>query len=179
MERLSEHYTDNVTWFNEMLGVGRSVDIVSRDYLIGGRRARLWVIDGYGKDGTLERMGAFWLSLTVADMVGLADMQGFIDRFITFSETNISFDRNGIVTNVLLGKTLLLVEGLSGAALMDAKEYPARSVGEPPGLPRRLCGGGGAQYGPAAPPHPGPPPHHGGPQGGSPLPHRHGAVLPG
>ena len=132
MERLSEHYTDNVAWFNETLGVGRSVDIVSRDYLIGGRRARLWVIDGYGKDGTLERMGAFWLSLTAADMVGLADMQGFIDRFITFSETNISFDRNGIVTNVLLGKTLLLVEGLSGAALMDAKEYPARSVGEPP-----------------------------------------------
>ena len=132
MERLSEHYTDNVTWFNETLGVDRSVDIVSRDYLIGGRRARLWVIDGYGKDATLERMGAFWLSLTAADVADLADMQGFIDRFITFSETNVSFDREKIVTNVLLGKTLLLVEGLSGAALMDAKEYPARSVGEPP-----------------------------------------------
>ena len=132
MERLSEHYTDNVAWFNETLGVGRSVDIVSRDYLIGGRRARLWVIDGYGKDATLERMGAFWLSLTAADMAELAEMQGFIDRFITFSETNVSFDRNDIVTNVLLGKTLLLVEGLPGAALMDAKEYPGRSVGEPP-----------------------------------------------
>ena len=132
MERLSDNYTDNVACLNKTLGVGRSVDVVSRDYLIGGRRARLWVIDGYGKDATLERMGAFWLSLTAADVADLADMQGFIDRFITFSETNVSFDRENIVTNVLLGKTLLLVEGLPGAALMDAKEYPARSVGEPP-----------------------------------------------
>ena len=86
MEKLSANYTENVRWFNEVLGVGRSCDIVSRDYMIGGKRARLWVIDGYGKDGTLERMGAFWLSLTAADMAGLAEMQGFIDRFITFSE---------------------------------------------------------------------------------------------
>ena len=132
MEQLSDNYMDNVRRFDEVLGVGRSCDLVSRDYVIGGRRARLWVIDGYGKDATLARMGAFWLSLAAADVADLADMQGFIDRFITFSETNVSFDRENIVTNVLLGKTLLLVEGLSGAALMDAKEYPARSVGEPP-----------------------------------------------
>ena len=74
MEKLSEHYTENVAWFNETLGVGRSVDIVSRDYLIGGRRARLWVVDGYGKDATLERMGAFWLSLTPAYMANLLSL---------------------------------------------------------------------------------------------------------
>jgi len=31
-----------------------------------------------------------------------------------------------------MGKSLLVMEGLSGAALIDAKEYPSRSVGEPP-----------------------------------------------
>ena len=61
MEQLSDNYMDNVRRFDEVLGVGRSCDLVSRDYVIGGRRARLWVIDGYGKDATLERMGAFWL----------------------------------------------------------------------------------------------------------------------
>ena len=63
MEQLSELYMENTVWFDRTLGVGRSMDIVSRDYVIGGRRARLWVVDGYGKDETLERMGAFWLSL--------------------------------------------------------------------------------------------------------------------
>ena len=132
MEQLSDNYMDNVRRFDEVLGVGRSCDLVSRDYVIGGRRARLWVIDGYGKDATLERMGAFWLSLTAADVAPLTEMQAFADRYITFSETNVSFDVDDIVTSVLLGKSLLLVEGLPGGALMDCKEYPARSVGEPP-----------------------------------------------
>ena len=119
-------------WFNKTLGVGRSMDIVSRDYVIGGRRARLWVVDGYGKDETLERMGAFWLTLKPEQVKTMAEMQVFADRFISFSETRVSFDRDDIVTSVLLGQTLLLVDGLSGAALIDCKEYPARSVGEPP-----------------------------------------------
>ena len=131
MERVSENYMENVHWFDETLGVGRSCDIVSRDYIIGSRRARVWVVDGFGADSTLERMGAFWLSLTEKQVEGLADMQDFVDRFITFSETNVTRACGEIVTSVLLGKTLFLMEGLSGAALIDAKEYPARSVGEP------------------------------------------------
>ena len=75
MEGLSRIYQDNGARFDGLLGVGRSCDLVSRDYVIGGRRARLWVIDGYGKDATLERMGAFWLSLTAADVEPLTEMQ--------------------------------------------------------------------------------------------------------
>ncbi len=132
MGNLSNNYTENVRFFNETLGVGRSCDLVSRDYIIGGRRARLWVIDGYGKDETLERMGAFWLSLKPQDLEGLTETQSFIDRFVTFSESDVSFDTEDIVTSVLLGKTLLILEGLAGAALMDAKNYPSRGVEEPP-----------------------------------------------
>ena len=132
MEQLAKEYQENVQWFDRTLGVGRSCDIVSRDYVVGGRRARLWVVDGYGKDETLERMGAFWLTLKPEQVKTMAEMQVFADRFISFSETRVSFDRDDIVTSVLLGQTLLLVDGLSGAALIDCKEYPARSVGEPP-----------------------------------------------
>lgn len=132
MEQLADNYKENADWFNTTLGVGRSMDMVSRDYVIGGRWARIWVVDGYGKDGTLERMGAFWLRLTAEEVRDFTRMQDFADRFITFTETNVSFDRDEIVTAVLLGKTLLLMEGLDGAALIDAKEYPSRGVAEPP-----------------------------------------------
>ena len=132
MDQLSNNYRENVDWCNQTLGVGRSCDVVSRDYVIGGRRARIWVIDGFGLDGTLERMGAFWLQLQPDQVERVTQMQDFIDRFVTFGESNVSSDRDDIITSVLLGKTLLLVEGVSGGALIDAKEYPARSVGEPP-----------------------------------------------
>ena len=106
--------------------------MVSRDYLIGGRRARLWVVDGFGSDSILERMGAFWLTLKPENVVGLTEMQDFLDRYITFSESNVTFDISDAVTSVFLGKSLLAVEGLAGVALMDAKGYPSRSVHEPP-----------------------------------------------
>ena len=132
MGTLSDSYTENVRLFDEALGVGRSVDMVSRDYFIGGRRARIWVVDGYGKDETLERMGAFWLSQPANALEGLTDMQDFADRFISFSEVDVGFDAEEIITSVLMGKTLLLVEGLRGGAQIDAKDYPSRGVDEPP-----------------------------------------------
>lgn len=63
MNRISSNYEENVQWFNDVLGAGRSCDMVCRDLYVGGRRARFWVIDGFGGDAILERMGAFWLSL--------------------------------------------------------------------------------------------------------------------
>lgn len=132
MEKISNNYRENVRMLDGLLGVGRSCDMVSRDYLIGGRRARLWVVDGFGSDSILERMGAFWLTLKPENVVGLTEMQDFLDRYITFSESNVTFDVSDAVTSVFLGKSLLAVEGLAGVALMDAKGYPSRSVHEPP-----------------------------------------------
>ena len=132
MEKISNDYRENIRVLDGLLGVGRSCDMVSRDYLIGGRRARLWVVDGFGSDSILERMGAFWLTLTPENVVGLTEMQDFLDRYITFSESNVTFDISDAVTSVFLGKSLLAVEGLAGVALMDAKGYPSRSVHEPP-----------------------------------------------
>ena len=132
MEKISNDYRENVRVLDGLLGVGRSCDMVSRDYLIGGRRARLWVVDGFGSDSILERMGAFWLTLKPENVVGLTEMQDFLDQYITFSESNVTFDISDAVTSVFLGKSLLAVEGLAGVALMDAKGYPSRSVHEPP-----------------------------------------------
>ena len=132
MEKISNDYRENVRMLDGLLGVGRSCDMVSRDYLIGGRRARIWVVDGFGSDSILERMGAFWLTLKPENVVGLTEMQDFLDRYITFSESNVTFDISDAVTSVFLGKSLLAVEGLAGVALMDAKGYPSRSVHEPP-----------------------------------------------
>ena len=132
MEKISNDYRENVRVLDGLLGVGRSCDMVSRDYLIGGRRARLWVVDGFGSDSILERMGAFWLTLKPENVMSLTEMQDFLDRYITFSESNVTFDISDAVTSVFLGKSLLAVEGLAGVALMAAKGYPSRSVNEPP-----------------------------------------------
>ncbi len=132
MKQLRNDFKTDTAYMDVVLGVERNCDMVSRDYVIGGRRGRIWVVDGYGLDSTLERMGAFWLSLSPAHLDGLRDMQEFVDRFVTFAEVSVSADTKELVTAVLLGKTLLLLDGLTGGALIDCKEYPCRGVDEPP-----------------------------------------------
>lgn len=130
-------------------------------------------------------MGAFWLSLKEQDLEGLTQMQEFADRFITFSETGVTMDCRQIVTSVLLGKTLLLMEGLQGAALMDAKDYPGRGVSEP--ADGKVLRGSHDGFIEAVVPNmallrrriPGPQAHHGERAGGHPVPYRHGALLSG
>ncbi len=129
MERVSANYEENVRALDGLLGVGRCFDMIARDLMIGGKRARLWVVDGYGDDAVIERMLSFWLALESVE--NARTMQRFIDRYVTFSEVNAETDLKNAVTSVFLGKTLLLIEGYDACALIDAKQFPARGVEEP------------------------------------------------
>ena len=129
MELFSANYEENTRALDDLLGVGRCFDMISRDLYVGGRRARLWVVDGYGDDAVIERMLSFWLPLR--DVSDAQTMQQFIDRYITFNEVNAEQNVKNTVTSVFLGKMALLVEGYDECALIDAKQYPARGVEEP------------------------------------------------
>lgn len=129
MELLSTDFSENVRALDELLGVGRCFDMIGRDLVVGTRRTRLWVIDGYGDDAVLERMLSFWLTLPPLPAQGT--MQQFIDRCVTFCEVDAERRVENAVTGVFLGKTLLLIEGYADCALIDAKSYPARGVEEP------------------------------------------------
>ena len=59
MDQIGNSYQENTAYFDEALGAGRSCDMVCRDLRLAGKRARFWVIDGFGGDAILERMGAF------------------------------------------------------------------------------------------------------------------------
>ena len=129
MDCLTTDFEKNVRTLDALLGVGRCFDMISRDLYVGGKRARLWVVDGYGDDAVIERMLSFWLPLRNID--GAQTMQQFIDRYITFSEVNAEQSVETAVTSVFLGKLLLLIDGFDACALIDAKQFPARSVEEP------------------------------------------------
>ena len=129
MDCLTADFEENVRTLDALLGVGRCFDMISRDLYVGGKRARLWVVDGYGDDAVIERMLSFWLPLRNID--GAQTMQQFIDRYITFSEVNAEQSVETAVTSVFLGKLLLLIDGFDACALIDAKQFPARCVEEP------------------------------------------------
>ena len=144
MNRISSNYEENVQWFNDVLGAGRSCDMVCRDLYVGGRRPGSGSSTASAGDAILERMGAFWLSLQPEAVQGLTEMQQFADRYVTFMEVNVSYDRDDIVTSVLMGKKPAGDGGAvrRGADRRQGVSQPqrGRATGRqgPPGLSRRI-----------------------------------------
>ena len=61
MEQLTSSLAENQKALDTLLGVGRNYDVIARDIYIGQRKGRLYVIDGYGDDGVIERIISFLL----------------------------------------------------------------------------------------------------------------------
>lgn len=131
MNYLTKDLEQNRRILDQKLGVGRSYDIINRDIVIGSRRGRLYVVDGYGDDSVTERMCAFLLERGEALASDAQDMQDFIDRSVSFCEVSCENDVDKILTGAFLGKTVFLLDGFDHCALIDAKKFPGRGVEEP------------------------------------------------
>ena len=127
--RLTMDHDRDAQRLDALLGVGRSFDVVARDFYAGRRRCRLYHIDGYGDSAVIERMLDHLLSLDTT--IEAQDAQAFIDRYVTFAQASTESDLESAVVAVLQGKTLLLLDGFSDCVLVDVKQYPARGVDEP------------------------------------------------
>lgn len=131
METLSGQFQADVKTLDDILGVGRNYDITGRALVIGGKNAHFYFLDGYGKDQVIERVLSFLLALSPQQLDAANDMDQFASRFGTYGETVTEDQVEPIVTSILLGKCLLLIEGFEKGLLFDAKAYPTRGVEEP------------------------------------------------
>ena len=59
---MKQEFSTRTAALDDALGAGRCFDMTARDLTIGGRRARLWVVNGYAQESILERMIAQWLA---------------------------------------------------------------------------------------------------------------------
>ena len=127
MER--EDFAARLRETDELLGSRRCFDLTSRTLRIAGRRAGLWVVNGYADDAVLERMIAVWLAIPDGD--GVADLRDFVERYVSIADVTVEEDRQQMAVGVFAGKTLLMIEGFPGGVMLDAKQFPLRAVEEP------------------------------------------------
>ena len=80
MKRVKDAFDERAAALDGLLGVGRSFDMIGRTLRIGGRRARLWVVNGYADDTVLERAISAWLPIPSLEDVGT--LQAFADRYV-------------------------------------------------------------------------------------------------
>ncbi len=124
-----EDFQTRAAALDEALGVDKCFDMTARALVIAGRRARLWVVNGYAQEEILERVIAAWQALPSLALV--ADAEDFCARCVSAGDAVVAYDRSQAVMAVFAGKTLLVVDGWAGGILMDVKHFPTRAIEEP------------------------------------------------
>ncbi len=126
MSGFSLDYKENVLRLKEALGYGKSFDILNKRLTVGDTEAAFFYIDGFVKDGELQRIMQYFLG---KNSIGTAKETEEIMPYVEVSRIS---DFSAAVTAVLAGQTLMLSEGFGAEAiLLDLRTYPARGTEEP------------------------------------------------
>ncbi len=126
-----QNYDEWIAKIDGELKPDKSFDIIKRPLKIGGRRAVIYFIDGFIKDEVYEKILEFLYKQTPEEIAGIDDMSRFAENKLPYVETDAAYTAREVVTAVLSGPSVLIIEGIRGALLVDTRTYPMRGVEEP------------------------------------------------
>ncbi len=129
MDRLTGTLSTDMAFLNKTLDVDTNFDIIYRTVEIGGRESCMYLVDGFCKDDMAQKLLQYFMDMKPEDMP--EDMHGLSKKFTPYVEVDIEGKCDTLITSLLSGMFILLVEGYSQALVLDTRTYPSRGVEEP------------------------------------------------
>lgn len=120
---------ENMDYLNQILQVDVSFDLVYRVVHVGGKEACIYFIDGFCKDTLMQKMLQYFMDMKEADLP--QNVHEMLKKKIPYVEVDVAKDYDKVLTNLLSGVFVLLIDGFEQAILIDSRTYPARGVEEP------------------------------------------------
>ncbi len=128
MIRIGKEYRENVAHFEKKLRVNENFDIIKKVLKIGKGEVTLFYIDGLLKDGAMQKLLIYLLS--IKEMPACATE--FLEHNMPYVECDVTESEEMMLQMVLSGATLMLGSTFgSEAMIIDARTYPARTTAEP------------------------------------------------
>ncbi len=131
MTRLTGNYREDTKTLDTRLRVDKSFDVIRRRLLIGQDEMALYYIDGFVKDGVMQRLMQFFLGLKELGQ-GADAARTFMDKNVPYVEVDIADNFENLELMVLSGATVMLGSTFGDQAIViDSRTYPARETAEP------------------------------------------------
>lgn len=124
-------YKDIIADIDQTLKVNDNFDIIKRELLVQDKNLTFYCVDGFVKDEVLEKMMEFILKADLASMERNDSLQALANQLVSYVETDLSNGFQQMITAVLSGSVLLMIEGYEKGILIDARTYPTRGMEEP------------------------------------------------
>ena len=126
MSTFSCDYAENLALTERAIGYGRSFDLLKKSLSVGDGEVTFYYIDGFVKDGELQRVMQFLLGKK--ELGNARDTE----KIIPYVEVSRCGELEAAVCAVLAGQTLLFSDTFgSEAILLDLRTYPVRGIAEP------------------------------------------------
>ena len=132
MNRLSNDYQENVAFFDRLFRVEENFDIIKKPLMMGKDQLTFYYIDGFVKDGVMQKMMIYFLSVGGLGDKNADAAQAFLDAHVPYVETGICESVDVLTQMMLSGAVVMLGSNFGAKAiLIDARTYPARETSEP------------------------------------------------
>ena len=136
MQELCSDYRENVRRVDREIRIGENFDLIKKILYVGTDEMTFYYIDGFVESGSVNKLMSYLLSLKSLGSAeipkGEETARYFLQHSMPQVESEVVTDFSLMIQMLLSGATLVLGEcfGASGL-IIDARTYPARSVGEP------------------------------------------------
>ncbi len=129
--QLTSDITANTTIIDKVLQPDKSFDIIRRDFIVGGRMAALYFVDGFIKDEMFEKVMEFLFKITPEQIENVKDMEQYMLTLMPYVEVGHESESSLVITQILSGPAVLFVDGIADALIIDVRQYPVRSIEQP------------------------------------------------
>lgn len=132
MRRLSADYAQNICIIDAELRVNENFDIIKKLVTVGRDELAFYYIDGFIKDAVMSKLMLSFVSLKGLGKKSAEAASLFAKEHAAYVETDLCESVDTMIQMVLSGAALVLGSCFEDKAIIiDARTYPARSIGEP------------------------------------------------
>lgn len=119
----------NIQYLKKLLGVGKTFDIVFREYQVADRRAASFSVNGMTGDILLSNI----LQEVIADdqdKLVMSTLQKVFYKRVVHSQVKLVENMHDAVVSLLSGEMLFFIDKEKQVIVIDARSIPSRSPGE-------------------------------------------------
>lgn len=130
MRKVDKSLQTNVSYIKSYLDIDKSFDLIYLDLNYAGKDMAMFMIDGFVKDDVMLFIMQSFQQLKPNELE-VDTLRKLMKRDIPFIEIEAVNEMDSLIDFILSGATVLFVDDLEKAIIIDARVYPARTPEEP------------------------------------------------
>lgn len=128
---LSKILDENIAKAKDILPIGISFDLITRDLYLGDTKAYWIGINGFCKTEILQQIFSDLQNPIYTKDSTVEDIKLYMNAKMGYAQANLCNDWDTIIRNALSGPSVLFIDGFDQAIILDARTYPTRGIDEP------------------------------------------------